>query len=89
MHACPDGVAIAGSRPSTAPAGCVDASHDLEIGPCVTRLRLALAATLVATLLSASFALEWWRDISCYDATIGHGGVALFGPVTARLAPQR
>ena len=61
MHACPDGIAVADSRPSIAPAGCVGASHDLEIG-----LRHASAAgvavSLVATLLSASLALEWRGD---------------------------
>ena len=85
MRARPDGVAIADSRPAMAPAVCVDASHDLEIAQCVTRLRLLVAAGFAMTLLSASLAFDWWGDIAAYDTTIGYLGVALFGPVTARL----
>lgn len=85
MHARPDGVAIADSRQSIAPAVCIDSSHDLEIGQCVTRLRLLVAAGFAATLFSASLALDWWGDIAAYYTTIGYLGVALFGPVTAWL----
>ena len=91
MHARPDGAAIADSRPSIAPAVCIDASHDLEINHCVTRLRLLVAAGFAMTLLSASLvfnsslALDWWGDMAPYDATIGYLGVALFGSITAWL----
>ena len=91
MHARPDGVAIAGSRQSIAPSVCIDASHDLEIGQCVMRLRLLVAAGFVMTLLSASlafkssFAFDWWGDAGSYDTTMGYLGVALFGPITGWL----
>src|ERR1700741_2936551 len=85
MHARSDGVAVAGHRQSTAPAVCIDASHDLEIGQCVMRLRLLVAAGLAMTLLSASLAFNWWGDIGAYDTTIGYLGVALFGAVTSWL----
>ena len=85
MHARHDGVAIADGRQSIQPAFCVDSSHDLEIGQCVTRLRLLVAAGFALTLLSASLAFDWWGEIASYDRTIGYVGVALLGPVTARL----
>lgn len=91
MHACPDGVAIACNRQSLAPAVRIDASHDLEIGRCVTRLRLLVAAGFAMTLLSASLAFksslafDGWGDVGAYDTTIGYLGVALFGPITSWL----
>jgi hypothetical protein len=85
MHARPDGVAVAGSRQSIPAAVCIDAAHDLEIGPCVTRLRLLVAAGFAATLFSAGLAFGLWGDIAAYGPTIGYLGVALFGPVTAWL----
>jgi hypothetical protein len=85
MHAHPDGVAIAGSQKSIAPAVCSDASRDLEIGPYVTRLRLLVAAGFAMTLLSASLVFDWWGDVGGYDTTIGYLGVALFGPITGWL----
>ncbi|MDN4999717.1 STM3941 family protein [Bradyrhizobium sp. GCM10027634] len=91
MHARPDGVTIAANRQSIAPGVCIDASHDLEIGQCVMRLRLLVAAGFVMTLLSASLvfksslAFDWWGDIGSYDTTMGYLGVALFGPVTSWL----
>jgi hypothetical protein len=85
MHAHPDGVAIADSRPPAAPAVCIDASHDLEIGQCVMRLRLLVAAGFAMTLLSASLVFDWWGDLGAYDVAMGYAGVALFGPVTAWL----
>ncbi|QAU45358.1 STM3941 family protein [Bradyrhizobium guangzhouense] len=85
MHTRPDGIAVADNRPSVTPAACIDAFHDLEIGPCVTRLRLLVAAGFAVTLFSASLAFDWWGEIAPYDTTIGYLGVALFGPVTAWL----
>jgi hypothetical protein len=91
MHARPDGAAIADSRPSIASAVRIDASHDLEISQCVTRLLLLVAAGFAMTLLSASLvfnsslAFDWWGDMAPYDATIGYLGVALFGSITAWL----
>ncbi|UVO38526.1 hypothetical protein KUL72_09275 [Bradyrhizobium arachidis] len=85
MHARPDGVVIADSRQSIAPAVCIDASHDLEIGPCVMRLRLLVAAGFAMTLLSANLAFDWWGRIGGYDGAVGYVGVALFGPITAWL----
>lgn len=85
MHPRPDGVAIAGSRQALAPAVCFDASDDLEIGRCVTRLRLLVAAGFAITLLSAGLAFDWWGNIGAYDTTIGYLGVALFGPITSWL----
>ena len=85
MHAHPDGAAVADSGQSIAPAVSIDASHDLEISQCVTRLRLLVAAGFVLTLLSASLAFDSWGDMAPYDTTIGYLGVALFGPVTAWL----
>ncbi|MBR1088069.1 hypothetical protein JQ621_11405 [Bradyrhizobium manausense] len=85
MHAHPDGAVVADRRQPIAPAVLIDASHDLEISQCVTRLRLLVAAGFALTLLSASLAFDWWGDIAPYDPTIGYLGVALFGPVTAWL----
>jgi hypothetical protein len=85
MQARPDGIAIADSRPEVTPGVRIDASHDLEIDQCGTRLRLLVAAGFAMTLLSASLAFDLWGDIAPYDTTIGYLGVALFGPVTAWL----
>jgi hypothetical protein len=85
MHARPDGVPIADGRQSVAASVCTDASSDVEIGHCATRLRLLVAAGFAMTLLSASLAFEWWDDIGSYDTTMGYLGVALFGPITAWL----
>jgi hypothetical protein len=82
MHAHPDGVAVADNAQSAASAVCTDASHDLEVGPCVTRLRLLVAAGFAMTLLSASLALGWWGGIGDYDTAMGYAGVAVFGPIT-------
>jgi hypothetical protein len=91
MHAHPDGVAVAGSRKSIASAVSIDASHDLEISPCVMRLRLLVGAGFVMTLLSASLVFksslgfDGWGGIGAYDTAMGYLGVALFGPVTTWL----
>jgi hypothetical protein len=85
MQTRPDGVAVADNRPSIPPATWIDSSHDLEIGQCVTRMRLLVATGFAVTLLSASLAFDWWGEIAPYDTTIGYLGVALFGPVTAWL----
>ena len=85
MHAHSDGVAVADSRPSSEPAVRIDAFHDLEIGQCVMRLRLLVAAGFAMTLLSATLAFDWWGDLGAYDTTMGYLGVALFGVVTAWL----
>ncbi|MCJ9700524.1 MULTISPECIES: hypothetical protein [unclassified Bradyrhizobium] len=87
MQAQNDGVAfaVANSPPPVAPAGCVDASHDLEIGPCTTSLRLLVAAGFAMTLLSASLAFDWWDGLGEYDTMVGFAGVVIFALVTIRL----
>ena len=91
MHAGPDGIAITDNRPPISPGVCIDAFHDLEVGQCVTRLQLLVAAGFAMTLLSASvvfkssLAFVWLGDIAAYDTAIGYLGVAVFGPVTALL----
>lgn len=87
MHAHTDGVtfAVDNSPQSIAPAASVGASCDLEINPCVTRLRLLVAAGFALTLLSASLAFDMWDGLGDYDTTVGYAGVALFGLVTSRL----
>ena len=89
MHAHPD--AVADSPQSVAPAVCIDATHDLEIGQCATRLRLLVAAGFAMTLFSASLvfksslAFDWWDGISGYDTAMGYAGVAVFGSITCWL----
>jgi hypothetical protein len=85
MHAHSDGVAVADKAQSAAAAVCIDASHDLEIGQCATRLRLLVAAGFAMTLLSASLAFDWWDGIGDYDTAMGYAGVAVFGPITSWL----
>ncbi|MCK1736000.1 hypothetical protein IVA79_19160 [Bradyrhizobium sp. 138] len=87
MHAQNDGVAfaVANSPPPVAPAGCVDASHDLEIGPCRTSLRPLVAAGFAMTLLSASLAFDWWDGLGEYDTMVGFAGVVVFAVMTIRL----
>lgn len=92
MHAHHDGLvlAVADSPPSIASAIDIYASHDLEIGPCTTQLRLLVAAGFAMTLLSATLAFDWWDgllgdSVGDYDTTIGYAGVALFGLITSRL----
>jgi len=76
---------VADSLQGGGPAVCVDASHDLEINPCATRLRLLVAAGFAMTLLSASLAFDWWDGLGDYDTTLGYAGVAVFGLITSRL----
>ncbi|MCK1358255.1 STM3941 family protein [Bradyrhizobium sp. 199] len=85
MHAQTDGIAVAKAPPPVAPAGCVDASHDLEIGPCTTLLRLLVAAGFTMTLLSASLAFDWWDGLGDYDTMLGSAGVVVFALMTIRL----
>ncbi|WP_426613999.1 hypothetical protein [Bradyrhizobium sp. McL0616] len=87
MHAHPDRVAlaVADDSQSAASAVCIDATHDLEIGQCATRLRLLVAAGFAMTLLSASLAFHWWHGLADYDVAMGYVGVAVFGPVTCWL----
>jgi hypothetical protein len=91
MHAHPDGVAVAEHAQSAASAVCIDPSQDLEVGQCVTRLRLLVAAGFAMTLLSASLAFksslafDWWDGLGEYDTAIGYAGVAVFGPITSWL----
>lgn len=87
MQAQNDGVAfaVANSASPVAPAGCVDAPHDLEIGPCTTSLRLLVAAGFAMTLLSASLAFDWWDGLGEYDTMVGFAGVVIFALVTIRL----
>jgi len=84
MRAHPEGLAfaVADGRQS---AAIIDASRDLEISRCVTRLRLLVAAGFAVTLLSASLAFDRWDGFGDYDMTLGYAGVALFGPVTCWL----
>lgn len=86
MHIQRHGVAlaVADSPQAVAPAVCVDASHDLEIGQCVTRQRLLVAAGFAMTLLSAGLAFDWWDSVA-YDTALGYAGVAVFGPITCWL----
>ncbi|WBL77096.1 hypothetical protein I3J27_29325 [Bradyrhizobium xenonodulans] len=90
MHAHHDGpvLAVADSPPSVASTTGIDASHDLEISPCTTQLRLLVAAGFAMTLLSATLAFDWWDGlwgVGDYDTTIGYAGVALFGLITSWL----
>ncbi|UPK37471.1 hypothetical protein IVB18_09295 [Bradyrhizobium sp. 186] len=87
MHADSEGLAlaVADGQQSAAAAVCIDASHDLEIGQCATRLRLLVAAGFAMTLLSAGLAFDWWDGIGDYDTAVGYAGVAVFGLVTCRL----
>ena len=87
MHAHHDRLtlAVADSPQSVAPAACIDATHDLEISPCTTQLRLLVAAGFALTLFSATLAFDWWDGLGDYDTTVGYAGVVLFGLVTGRL----
>lgn len=87
MHAHHDGLALAitDSQQSVTSAGCVDASQDLEIGPCTTQLRLLVIAGFAMTLLSATLALGWWSAVGDYDTAVGYAGVAVFALMTGRL----
>ncbi|MBR0972686.1 MULTISPECIES: STM3941 family protein [Bradyrhizobium] len=87
MHAHHDRLtlAIAESPPSTAATPCVDASPDLEIGPCTVQLRLLIAAGFAMTLLSATLAFDWWDGLGDYDTVAGSAGVAVFALLTIRL----
>jgi hypothetical protein len=84
MHIRPEGLALAAAD-GAQPVMCIDASHDLEIGQCVTRLRLLVAAGFAMTLLSASLAFDWWDGIGDYDTMLGYAGVVVFALVTCRL----
>ncbi|WP_354223548.1 STM3941 family protein [Bradyrhizobium sp. F1.4.3] len=87
MHAHPDraALAVADNAQSAAAAICIDASHDLEISQCATRLRLLVAAGFAMTLLSASLALDWWDGLGDYDTAMGYAGVVVFGSITCWL----
>ncbi len=87
MHTHRDGpiLAVAGSPQSSAPDVCVDATHDLEINPCRTSLRLLVAAGFAMTLLSASLAFDLWEGLGNYDTTVGYAGVVVFALLTGRL----
>jgi hypothetical protein len=87
MQAHHDRLALAAAdRPqSVTSTGCVDASHDLEIGPCTTQTRLLVVAGFAMTLLSATLALGWWDAFGDYDTTVGCAGVVVFALMTGRL----
>ncbi len=87
MHAQTDSLAFAvvNGSPPAAPAGGVDVSHDLEISPCTTTLRLLVAAGFVMTLVGATFAFNWWEGLGDYDTMAGVAGVVVFASVTIRL----
>lgn len=78
-------LAVTDSPQSVTSTGCVDASHDLEIGPCTTQLRLLVGAGFAMTLLSATLALGWWNAFGDYDTTVGSAGVVVFALMTGRL----
>jgi hypothetical protein len=78
-------LAVTDSPQSVTSTGCVDASHDLEIGPCTTQLRLLIVAGFAMTLLSATLALGWWNAFGDYDTTVGYAGVVAFAAMTGRL----
>jgi hypothetical protein len=84
MQLRPEGLALAAAD-GAQPAMCIDASHDLEIGQCVTRLRLLVAAGFALTLFSASLAFDWWDGLGGYDTMLGYAGVVVFGLVTCWL----
>ena len=92
MHAHPDRLrrAVTDGSQSGAPAVCIDASHDLEIGQCAARLRLLVAAGFAMTLLSAglvfsTLAFDWGDGFGSYYTAMGYAGVVIFGLVTCRL----
>lgn len=76
---------------SVAPGLCIDASHDLEIGQCVARPWLLVAAGFAMTLLSASLvfstslAFDGWDGFGSYNMSVGYAGVVVFGLLTCRL----
>ena len=88
MHAHHDRLtlAVADSPQSVAPAACIDATHDLEISPCTTQLRL---------LVAAGFAIDPVQRDPClrlvgrvWATTIRRSAMPaswLFGLVTGRL----
>ena len=84
MHADKKGLVVADSQPSVASVS-IDAMRDLEIGRCVTQLRLLVAAGFAMTLLSASLAFGWWDGPGGYDTMVGYAGVVVFGLVTSWL----
>lgn len=87
MHAHPSrlGLTVADRSQSAAPTLSIDASHDLEINPRTTQLRLLVTAGFAMTLVSASLAFGWWDGLGGYDAMVGYAGVVLFGLATMRL----
>lgn len=83
MQARHEGVAFAVAN--CPPPGSADGSHDLEISPCRTPLRLLVAAGFAMTLLSATLAFDWWDGLGGYDAMVGYAGVVVFAVLTIRL----
>ncbi|MGY3031034.1 hypothetical protein ACVIIV_000204 [Bradyrhizobium sp. USDA 4354] len=81
MHADKNGLAVADSQQWVASVS-IDACRDLEVGRCVTQMRLLVAAGFAMTLLSASLAFDWWDSLGDYDTTVGYAGVVVFGLVT-------
>ena len=78
-------LAVTDSPQSVTSTGCVDASHDLEIGPCTTQTRLLVVAGFAMTLLSATLALGWWNALGDYGTMVGYAGVVAFAVMTGRL----
>src|SRR3954452_935712 len=78
-------LAVTDSPQSVTSTGSVDASHDLEIGPCTTQTRLLVVAGFAMTLLSATLALGWGGAFGDYDTTVGSAGVVVFALMTGRL----
>src|SRR3954453_4178656 len=78
-------LAVTDSPQSVTSTGSVDASHDLEIGPCTTQTRLLVVAGFAMTLLSATLALGWLDSFGDFDTAVGLGGVVVFPPMTGPL----
>jgi hypothetical protein len=78
-------LAVTDSPQLVTSTGCVDASHDLEIGPCTTQTRLLVVAGFAMTLLSATLASGWWNAFGDYDTMVGSAGVVVFALMTVRL----
>jgi len=82
-----EGFALAGANgpAPVSPTAEAHTSHDLEVCPCATSLRLLVAAGFAMTLFSATIAFGWWDGLGEYDTMAGIAGVVVFALVTIRL----
>lgn len=78
-------MAVANTAPPGGQAGSVEGSHDLEISPWRTRLRLLVAAGFTMPLLSATLAFDWWDGFGECGTVAGHAGVAALALMTIGL----